>query len=108
MRMLATPVILAGLISVAMALPVSAQDFEGEAYRSVTFTAIGGSEPVTFPVRQDDRGDDEVLIPDHGWIRCIYNSCETTARNYHFHFWEADRTGQGIGRGILGELIGLD
>ena len=92
----------------AFASAAIAQDFPDGAYRSITVAALGGTEVITLPVRQDEQGDDEVLIPDHGWVRCVYRDCEYTVRKHHFDFWEGDRTGQGIGRGILGDLIGLD
>lgn len=73
----------------------------------LTVTAIGGSTPISVPVRYDDRGDEEVYVPEHGWERCIYGSCTYTVRAYYFDRWEPG-PGRGIGRGILGGLIGLD
>lgn len=76
-------------------------------YRTVTVTAIGGTDPITLPVRRDGRGDDEVYVPDRGWVRCELRSCAYTVRKWHFHFWE-EGTGRGIGRGILLDVLGID
>ncbi len=86
----------------------SASSLPDGAHRLLSVTAIGGSEPITVPVRYDDRGDEEVYVPEHGWERCIYGSCTYTVRVYYFDRWESGPGGLGIGRGILGGLLGLD
>lgn len=78
------------------------------AHRLLSVTAIGGSEPITVPVRYDAQGDEEVYVPEHGWERCIYGSCTYTVRVYYFDRWESGPGGRGIGRGVLGGLLGLD
>ena len=88
--------------------PAVANSLPEGAHRLLAVTAIGGSEPVMVPVRYDDRGDEEVYVPEHGWERCIYGSCTYTVRVYYFDRWEAGPGGRGIGRGILGGLLGLD
>jgi hypothetical protein len=85
----------------------SARNLPDGAHRLITVTAIGGSEPITVPVRYDERGDEEVYVPEHGWERCIYGSCLYTVRVYYFDRWEPG-PGLGAGRGILGGLLGLD
>jgi hypothetical protein len=98
------------LLALSMLPPASAmaQGLPDGAYTTITVTAIGGGTPITLPVRQDVRGDDEVMIPYRGWIRCRYRDCEYTVRNEHFHYRDGDRTGQGIGRGILLDIIGIE
>jgi hypothetical protein len=95
----------AGLISAAS--PVVAGNLPEGAHRLLTVAAIGGSTPVTVPVRYDDQGDEEVYVPEHGWERCVYGSCTYTVRAYYFDRWEPGPS-RGIGRGILGGLLGLD
>lgn len=104
MRLLMTVLLAAALLHGS----ASAQGLPEGAHATITVTAIGGGEPVTFPVRLDERGDEEVLIPYRGWIRCRYRDCAYTVRSYHFHYWESDRPGQGIGRGILLDIIGIE
>ena len=97
------------LLATAMwAGPAVASSLPEGAHRLLWVTAIGGSEPVAVPVRYDDRGDEEVYVPEHGWERCIYGSCTYTVRVYYFDRWESAPGGRGIGRGILGGLLGLD
>lgn len=108
-----TMVRLSGLAVVALCLatasgPALAKTLPDGSHRLISVTAIGGGEPVTVPVRYDDRGDEEVYVPEHGWERCIYGSCTYTVRVFYFDRWEAGPGGRGIGRGILGGLLGLD
>ena len=76
------------LATVMSAAPAAANSLPDGAHRLLSVTAIGGSEPVTVPVRYDDRGDEEVYVPEHGWERCIYGSCTYTVRAYYFDRWE--------------------
>lgn len=89
------------------AAPAEAGKYPDGAHRMLTVTAIGGSDPITVPVRFDDRGDEEVYVPEHGWERCVYGSCTYTVRAYYFDRWEAG-PGRGIGRGVLGIYLDLD
>ncbi|MEZ5776625.1 MAG: hypothetical protein R3D33_18505 [Hyphomicrobiaceae bacterium] len=73
--------------------------------RSITVAAIGGTEEITLPLRTDSRGDDEVYVPNRGWTRCVYRDCAYTVRMYYFD--RGEPRGHGIGRGILGDLIGI-
>lgn len=98
--------LLACLLGLAAAAAQAGQHASG-AHRMLTVTAIGGSDPITVPVRYDSQGDEEVYVPEHGWERCVYGSCTYTVRAYYFDRWEAG-AGRGIGRGILGGLIGVD
>lgn len=96
-------------MGLALMSPVaSASSLPDGAHRLLSVTAIGGSNPITVPVRYDDRGDEEVYVPEHGWERCIYGSCTYTVRAYYFDRWESAPGGRGMGRGILGGLLGLD
>jgi hypothetical protein len=97
---------LACLLALAV-VPAGAGQLPDGAHRLLTVTAIGGSDPITVPVRYDDRGDEEVYVPEHGWERCVYGSCVYTVRAYYFDRYEAG-PGLGAGRGILGGLLGLD
>lgn len=91
------------------ALPAGAGQLPDGAHRMLTVEAIGGSEPVVVPVRYDDRGDEEVYVPEHGWERCVYGSCTYTVRAYYFDRWEpGSGNGRAGGRGILGLYLGLD
>jgi hypothetical protein len=71
----------------------------------ITVTALGGVDAITVPVRMTDRGR-QVLIPGQGWQNCRL-SCTYTVRLLYFHRWEA-QADHGLGRGILGTLLGLD
>lgn len=74
-------------------------------YRTITVTALGGTDAITVPVRMTERGR-QVLIPGQGWQNCRL-SCTYTVRLLYFHYWEAQQD-KGLGRGILGQLLGLD
>ncbi|MEZ5924122.1 MAG: hypothetical protein R3D57_07030 [Hyphomicrobiaceae bacterium] len=104
-QMIVSAVMAAGVLAVAPS--TSAGSLRDGAHRLLTVTAIGGSTPVTVPVRYDARGDEEVYVPEHGWERCIYGSCTYTVRAYYFDRYEPG-PGRGTGRGILGAIIGLD
>lgn len=104
-RIIAPAVLAAGCLAATAALAGSLPD---GAHRMLTVAAIGGSEPISVPVRYDERGDEEVYVPEHGWERCIYGSCTYTVRVYYFDRWESSPGGRGIGRGVLGGLLGLD
>jgi hypothetical protein len=104
-RIVAAAIGLAGCVLAAG--PGHAGKLPDGAHRILTVTGIGGSTPITVPVRYDDWGDEEVYVPEHGWERCIYGSCTYTVRAYYFDRWEPG-PGVGAGRGMLGGLLGLD
>ena len=104
-RIVAAAGILAGCMLAS--LPTFAGTLPEGAHRILTVTAIGGTTPITVPVRYDDQGEEEVYVPEHGWEHCIYGSCTYTVRVYYFDRWEPG-PGLGTGRGILGGLLGLD
>ncbi|MFO1169781.1 MAG: hypothetical protein U1E49_02295 [Hyphomicrobiaceae bacterium] len=108
MRAIPATVLASSLLMLATT-PVLAGNLPDGAHRMLTVEAIGGSEPVTVPVRYDDRGDEEVYVPEHGWERCVYSSCTYTVRACYFDRWEpGSGNGRAGGRGILGLYLGLD